>query len=171
MRTISWCRNHFQRMLTWFFINQGPRNRQKRITARERKFGSQIETRGSTHHPLPRPKPGEICMKLLKLTNNNLFQVSFPPVMLLNWGQIACQMFCPGTSNRHYSYILNSGSALTATDEANEIDVPDVYHHAEVLTNSKDGKYIWQFHHKTEGYKQRISFTYPQHTSRTLGMI
>ena len=64
------------------FINQGLSYGPKCVAAGDRKFGSfgsQFGTRGPTHTPLPRLKSGEICMKFLKFTNNNLFQVSPPP--------------------------------------------------------------------------------------------
>ena len=77
---------------------------------------------------------------------------------------------CPrGTSNRHHSYTLYSGSELAATDEINDRIVRDVYR-SDVLANSKDGNFMgmWQFHHAAEAYKRPISSIYPQHTNRTL---
>ena len=101
------------------FIKQGLSYGPKCIGAGDRKFrsfGSQFRTRGPTHTPLPRLKSGEICMKLLKFTNTNLFQVSSPPVMLLNWGQIGCQVCCPGILCQTKKLWLLSCKFLWGTD-------------------------------------------------------
>ena len=64
---------------------------------------------------------------------------------------------CPcGTSNRHHSYTLYSGSMFAATYQINDRVVHDEYW-SDVLANSKDGN-----------YKHPISLIYPQHTNRSL---